>query len=102
MSDSEKSRFVADIIQALGLQADAIIGSVTEGLGLEQRKLLSIAVELASKPDIIFLDEPTSGLDSQSALRIVLLLQRLAEQGVGICATVHQPVKSHKPVSVPR
>jgi ABC-type multidrug transport system ATPase subunit len=36
------------------------------GLSVEQRKRLTIAVELVSNPAIVFMDEPTSGLSSSS------------------------------------
>lgn len=46
--------------------ANAVVGVPGTGLNVEQRKLLTIGVELAAKPKLLlFLDEPTSGLDSQ-------------------------------------
>jgi ATP-binding cassette, subfamily G (WHITE), member 2, PDR len=72
--------------------ADAVVGSPGEGLNAEQRKFLTIGVELAAKPALlIFLDEPTSGLDSQSSWAIVCLLRKLANHGQAILCTIHQP-----------
>jgi ATP-binding cassette, subfamily G (WHITE), member 2, PDR len=71
--------------------SDAVVGQPGEGLNIEQRKLLTIGVELAARPSILFLDEPTSGLDSQSSWTIVSLLRRLAGNGQAILATIHQP-----------
>jgi len=72
--------------------ANAIIGPDGSGLSRGQRKLVSIGVELAAKPPcLLFLDEPTSGLDSESSLAIVAALERLAEGGMAILATIHQP-----------
>jgi ATP-binding cassette, subfamily G (WHITE), member 2, SNQ2 len=59
---------------------------------VEQRKRVTIGVELAAKPSLLlFLDEPTSGLDSQSAYSIVRFLKKLAQAGQAIVCTIHQP-----------
>lgn len=90
----EKYEYVEQVIQVLGMEdfAEAVVGSLGEGLNVEQRKLLSIGVELAAKPTLlIFLDEPTSGLDSQSSWTICQFLRRLADHGQAVLATIHQP-----------
>lgn len=59
-----KKKFVDQVLAMLELdeEADLLVGSDnTGGLSFEQKKRLSIAVELAANPSIIFLDEPTSG-----------------------------------------
>ena len=72
--------------------ADAVVGVPGEGLNVEQRKLLTIGVELAAKPKLLlFLDEPTSGLDSQSSWAICSFLRKLANSGQAVLCTVHQP-----------
>ncbi|QBM88980.1 ATP-binding cassette, subfamily G (WHITE), member 2, SNQ2 [Metschnikowia aff. pulcherrima] len=92
--DAEKLEYVEQIIKVLDMEeyADAIIGSPGSGLNVEQRKKLTIGVELVAKPSLLlFLDEPTSGLDSQSAWSIVQLLRSLANAGQAILCTIHQP-----------
>lgn len=95
VSDRERRNHVDEIIRMLGMYdfAEAIVGEPGEGLNAEQRKLLSIGVELAAKPDLlVFLDEPTSGLDAQSAWNICAFLRKLAhETGQAILCTIHQP-----------
>jgi ABC-type multidrug transport system ATPase subunit len=72
--------------------AEAVVGVPGEGLNVEQRKLLTIGVELAAKPALLlFLDEPTSGLDSQSSWAIIAFLRKLADNGQAVLATIHQP-----------
>ncbi|GMM37894.1 hypothetical protein DASC09_052190 [Saccharomycopsis crataegensis] len=91
---SEKYEYVETIIKLLGMQnyAEAIVGKIGRGLNVEQRKKLSIAVELVAKPSLLlFLDEPTSGLDSQSAWSIIQFLRALADSGQAILCTIHQP-----------
>ncbi|KAK8023180.1 ATP-binding multidrug cassette transport protein [Apiospora marii] len=87
---AEKIAYVDKIVDLLELNdlQDAIISS----LGVEQRKRLTIGVELAAKPSLLlFLDEPTSGLDSQSAYSIVRFLKKLSRAGQAIVCTIHQP-----------
>lgn len=90
----EKYDYVETIINLLEMQtiAGATIGTVGNGLNQEQRKRLTIGVELASKPELLmFLDEPTSGLDSGAAFNIVRFLRKLADAGQAILCTIHQP-----------
>jgi ABC-type multidrug transport system ATPase subunit/ABC-type multidrug transport system permease subunit len=86
----EKIDYVNRIIDLLELNdiQDAIIGS----LNVEQKKRVTIGVELAAKPSLLlFLDEPTSGLDSQAAFSIVRFLKKLSQAGQAIVCTIHQP-----------
>lgn len=90
----EKYRYCEEVIDLLEMRdiAGAVIGKQGTSLNQEQRKRLTIAVELASKPQLlIFLDEPTSGLDSLAAANIVRLLRKLADAGQAILCTIHQP-----------
>ena len=77
----EKYAYVEEVIEILHMKeyADAIVGVIGEGLNVEQRKRLTIGVELAARPQLLlFLDEPTSGLDNQTSWSILDLLERLA------------------------
>lgn len=59
-SDREMVKFVDHVLRTLELQslADCLVGDIDSGgLSFEQRKRLSIAIELAASPSIIFLDE---------------------------------------------
>ncbi|GKZ56583.1 hypothetical protein AnigIFM49718_001850 [Aspergillus niger] len=91
---AEKLAHVEEVIRLLDMQeyADAIVGVPGEGLNIEQRRRLTIGIELAAKPELLlFLDEPTSGLDSQTSWTICQLLKRLARTGQAILCTIHQP-----------
>lgn len=71
---------------------NVLIGSMTEGgMTFEQRKRVSIGVELAANPSILFLDEPTTGLDSRAALVLVRNICNIAASGRSIVCTIHQP-----------
>lgn len=92
ISHEEKDSYVEAVIEMLEMEdfADALIGVPGAGVDLEQRKV-TIGVELAAKPEILFLDEPSSGLDGQSAVAIIFLLRKLANAGQAIICTIHQP-----------
>ena len=94
VSTQEKYDYCETIIDLLEMRniAGAIVGTTGSGLNQEQRKRLTIGVELASKPELLmFLDEPTSGLDSNAAFNIVRFLRKLADSGQAILCTIHQP-----------
>lgn len=90
----EKLDYVETVIKLLEMEpfAEALVGEIGSGLNVEQRKRLTIGVELAARPALLlFLDEPTSGLDSQAAWSIVLFLRKLADAGQAVLCTIHQP-----------
>lgn len=93
-SNEEKISYVDNVINLLDMQeySDAVVGIPREGLNVEQRKRLTIGVELAARPQLLlFLDEPTSGLDSQTSWSICNLLEELTNSGQAILCTLHQP-----------
>ena len=90
----EKYEYCERIIDLLEMRpiAGATIGKIGSGLNQEQRKRVTIGVELASKPELLlFLDEPTSGLDSGAAFNIIRFLRKLADSGQALLVTIHQP-----------
>lgn len=91
---AEKLSYVDTVIDLLEMQeySDAVIGVPGEGLNVEQRKRLTIGVELAARPQLLlFLDEPTSGLDSQTSWSICNLMEKLTKSGNSVLCTIHQP-----------
>ncbi|KAJ2793771.1 ATP-binding cassette transporter snq2, partial [Coemansia helicoidea] len=95
VSDHERNVYVEYVIRLLGLAdiADCLVGDpeARQGISLEERKRLTIGLELVAKPKILFLDEPTSGLDAQSSFSIVQFMRTLAAEGQTILCTIHQP-----------
>ena len=56
-----------------------------------EKRRVSIAVELLTRPGLLLLDEPTTGLDSTNAARVVEVLGGLAAGGVNVLLSIHQP-----------
>ncbi|ETN39195.1 uncharacterized protein HMPREF1541_05418 [Cyphellophora europaea CBS 101466] len=93
-SKTEKLAYVDTVISLLNMEdyADAVVGVAGSGLNVEQRKRLTIGVEMAARPSLLlFLDEPTSGLDSQTSWSICNLMEKLTRSGQAILCTIHQP-----------
>lgn len=63
----------------------------SSGLSTEQRKRLTIAVELVANPSIIFMDEPTSGLDARAAAIVMRTVRNTVDTGRTVVCTIHQP-----------
>ncbi|XP_057505802.1 ABC transporter G family member 22-like isoform X2 [Actinidia eriantha] len=94
LTKEEKEKRAIDVICELGLercQETMIGGSFVRGVSGGERKRVCIGNEIIINPSLLFLDEPTSGLDSTTALRIVEILQDIAEAGKTVVTTIHQP-----------
>ncbi|ACU75999.1 FHA modulated ABC efflux pump with fused ATPase and integral membrane subunits [Catenulispora acidiphila DSM 44928] len=83
----ERADRVEEVITELGLtqRADQVISSLSGG----QRKRVSVALELLTKPSLLFLDEPTSGLDPGMDRSVMHLLRRLADDGRTVIVVTH-------------
>ncbi|MDQ0712401.1 ABC-type multidrug transport system ATPase subunit/pSer/pThr/pTyr-binding forkhead associated (FHA) protein [Streptomyces luteogriseus] len=94
-----KLRFPAD---TTGAEREARIDEVLRELKLDihkdkkvtslsggQRKRVSVALELLTKPSLIFLDEPTSGLDPGMDRDVMQLLRGLADDGRTVLVVTH-------------
>ncbi|XP_004497624.1 ABC transporter G family member 22-like isoform X1 [Cicer arietinum] len=94
LTKEQKEKRALDVIYELGLERcqDTMIGgSFVRGVSGGERKRVCIGNEIIINPSILFLDEPTSGLDSTTALKIVQMLQDIAEAGKTVVTTIHQP-----------
>ncbi|KAK1942667.1 ABC transporter G family member 36 [Phytophthora citrophthora] len=87
--DSCKYDAVNECLDLLDL--NPIADQIIRGSSVEQMKRLTIGVELAAQPSVLFLDEPTSGLDARSAKLIMDGVRKVANTGRTIVCTIHQP-----------
>lgn len=95
MTKSEISDIVEGTIMEMGLLdcGDGIIGGGWHFRGISggEKKRLSIALEILTRPRLLFLDEPTTGLDSASAFFVVQTLRNLSRDGRTVISSIHQP-----------
>jgi ABC-type multidrug transport system ATPase subunit len=89
MGPSAVEAEVGRTMETLGLTARA--STRVDALSGGQRKRVSIAVELLTRPRAFFLDEPTSGLDPGTARTLLATLRELADNGSTVLLTTHSP-----------
>ncbi|KAF1325304.1 Atp-binding protein, partial [Globisporangium splendens] len=87
--DSKKYDSVNECLDLLDMHG--IADQIIRGSSVEQMKRLTIGVELAAQPSVLFLDEPTSGLDARSAKLIMDGVRKVADTGRTVVCTIHQP-----------
>jgi len=94
-SSRDVQLFVQQVEKDLNLTAirQARVGTPEQrGISGGQRKRVSIALELVTRPLLLFADEPTSGLDSTTAHEVIGCLNKAAEnQGTTVISVIHQP-----------
>ncbi|KAK4582896.1 hypothetical protein RGQ29_025889 [Quercus rubra] len=94
INTQKRKMFVEEVMELVELAPirDAIVGLPgVNGLSTEQRKRLTIAVELVANPSIIFMDEPTSGLDARAAAIVMRTVRNTVDTGRTVVCTIHQP-----------
>ncbi|WP_093630923.1 ABC transporter ATP-binding protein/permease [Streptomyces sp. 3213.3] len=84
---AERQARVEEVVRELGLQqrAEQPVHSLSGG----QRKRVSVALELLTKPSLLFLDEPTSGLDPGMDRSVMHMLRGLADDGRTVIVVTH-------------
>eukprot|EP00850_Spirogloea_muscicola_P013086 SM000087S23368 [mRNA] locus=s87:336767:345436:+ [translate_table: standard] len=82
---------VMDLVELTSLRGSLVGLPGVTGLSTEQRKRLTIAVELVANPSIIFMDEPTSGLDARAAAIVMRTVRNTVDTGRTVVCTIHQP-----------
>jgi len=86
--------FIEEVMELVELKPlrNALVGLPgVSGLSTEQRKRLTVAVELVANPSIIFMDEPTSGLDARAAAIVMRTVRNTVDTGRTVVCTIHQP-----------
>ncbi|MFI9001757.1 FHA domain-containing protein [Streptomyces sp. NPDC053541] len=84
---AERRARVDEVIRELGLEERA--GQPIHSLSGGQRKRVSVALELLTKPSLLFLDEPTSGLDPGMDRSVMHMLRGLADDGRTVVVVTH-------------
>ncbi|KAK6911685.1 ABC transporter-like, ATP-binding domain [Dillenia turbinata] len=95
ISISSRRIHVELVLNQLGLlpYSNQLVGSLRDASGkmYEIAKKMTIAVELAANPSILFLEEPISGLNTTGTLNILNVLSQVADSGRVIIATLTYP-----------
>ncbi|WCJ19069.1 ABC transporter G family member 39 [Euphorbia peplus] len=94
INSKTRQLFVEEVMDLVELNPvrNSIVGLPgVDGLSTEQRKRLTIAVELVANPSIIFMDEPTSGLDARAAAIVMRTVRNTVDTGRTVVCTIHQP-----------
>ncbi|KAK9946082.1 hypothetical protein M0R45_011563 [Rubus argutus] len=94
VDSTTRKMFVEEVMELVELTSirGALVGLPgVNGLSTEQRKRLTIAVELVANPSIIFMDEPTSGLDARAAAIVMRTVRNTVDTGRTVVCTIHQP-----------
>ncbi|TMX00544.1 hypothetical protein EJD97_000623 [Solanum chilense] len=94
VNEKQRQEFVEEVMELVELDSlrHALVGLPgRSGLSTEQRKRLTIAVELVANPSIVFMDEPTSGLDARAAAIVMRTVRNTVDTGRTVVCTIHQP-----------
>ena len=92
-SPDERERRITEVLGELSLtpHADTRTSSLSGG----QQKRVNVALELLTKPSLLFLDEPTSGLDPGLDMSVMERMSGLARDGRTVIVVTHSVANLH-------
>lgn len=92
-SDADRQSLVDDVLEVIGLTplADRLVQTLGSGFTPLLSKRLSVAVELAANPSVLFLDGANVGLESLGSVQLATCLERIASTGRTVIASLHFP-----------
>jgi ABC-type multidrug transport system ATPase subunit len=90
-SEDEIETRISEVLKSLRIYTGAIPNTKISRLSGGQKKRVSIAVELLTKPKILFLDEPTSPLDPETIEEFLNCIQELCQEGTTVIMVTHKP-----------
>jgi ABC-type multidrug transport system ATPase subunit len=86
-STAERERRIDEVLGELALTKHA--GTRASALSGGQQKRVNVALELLTKPSLLFLDEPTSGLDPGLDKSVMEMMSGLAHDGRTVIVVTH-------------
>lgn len=77
-----------EVLEFVGITnlAYELVSNITQ----EQKKRVAFALALATDPDVIFLDEPTAGINPDETEGLVLLMEKMIDNGITVCLIEHK------------
>jgi ABC-type multidrug transport system ATPase subunit/pSer/pThr/pTyr-binding forkhead associated (FHA) protein len=87
VSKDERDRRITEVLEELSLTQHA--DTKTSSLSGGQQKRVNVALELLTKPSLLFLDEPTSGLDPGLDMSVMEMMAELASDGRTVIVVTH-------------
>jgi ABC transport system ATP-binding/permease protein len=84
---AQRTVAIGEVLADLGIAdlSDQVINRLSGG----QRRRVAVAMELVTKPSLLFLDEPTSGLDPGNERGLMTMLRKLADAGHTVITVTH-------------
>jgi ABC-type multidrug transport system ATPase subunit len=87
VSNAERDHRITEVLDELALTKHA--DTKTALLSGGQQKRVNVALELLTKPSLLFLDEPTSGLDPGLDMSVMEMMSDLARDGRTVIVVTH-------------
>lgn len=88
MSKADAEQLAESLLSKVGLldKKDAFPNNLSGG----QKQRIAIARALAMNPDFMLFDEPTSALDPEMVKEVLLVIQKLVEDGMTLAIVTHE------------